>query len=126
MKPALKDAKGTNEKLKLLWSACGETDFLLERKIQLTSTLKLRGVNHEWRLTPGDHSWPGWRASLPSFLPASVLPLAMIRRASFLVACGMKARHSPPAFGAGCPGEPAVQHFDLVRIELAVPVLIQA
>lgn len=69
IQPALKDAEGTNAKLKLLWIACGENDFLLERNNQLISTLKARGIQHEWRLTPGDHSWPVWRNYLTEFAP---------------------------------------------------------
>jgi enterochelin esterase family protein len=26
-------------------------------------------VSHEWRLTPGDHSWPVWRDYLAEFAP---------------------------------------------------------
>ncbi len=66
---ALDDPKGTNSKLKLLWIACGEKDFLLERNEQLISTLKAKGIQHEWRLTPGDHSWPVWRDYLAEFAP---------------------------------------------------------
>lgn len=69
IKPALDDATGTNAQLKLLWIACGEKDFLLERNNQLIATLKARGVNHEWRLTPGDHSWPVWRDYLAEYAP---------------------------------------------------------
>jgi enterochelin esterase family protein len=69
IKPALDDAAGTNAKLKLLWIACGEKDFLLERNNLLITTLKARGVSHEWRLTPGDHSWPVWRDYLAEFVP---------------------------------------------------------
>lgn len=69
IKPALDDAAGTNAKLKLLWIACGEKDFLLERNNQLIATLKTRGIKHEWRLTPGDHSWPVWRDYLAEFAP---------------------------------------------------------
>jgi len=69
IKPALDDAAGTNAKLKLLWIACGEKDFLLERNHQLIATLKSRGVNHEWRETAGDHSWPVWRDYLAEFAP---------------------------------------------------------
>ena len=58
-----------NAKLKLLWIACGEKDFLLERNNQLITTLKERSVNHEWHLTPGDHSWPIWRDYLIEFAP---------------------------------------------------------
>jgi enterochelin esterase family protein len=66
---ALDDPTGTNAKLKLLWIACGEKDFLLERNEQLTTTLKAKGIQHEWRLTPGDHSWPVWRDYLAEFTP---------------------------------------------------------
>jgi enterochelin esterase family protein len=66
---ALDDAQGTNAKLKLLWIACGEKDFLLERNQQLVATLKAKGIQHEWRLTPGDHSWPVWRDYLAEFAP---------------------------------------------------------
>lgn len=66
---ALADASGTNGKLKLLWIACGEKDFLLERNRQLISTLKSHGVNHEWEQTAGDHSWPVWRKYLAEFAP---------------------------------------------------------
>lgn len=66
---ALDDPAGTNAKLKLLWIACGEKDFLLERNEQLTATLKAKGIQHEWRLTPGDHSWPIWRDYLAEFTP---------------------------------------------------------
>lgn len=69
IKPALDDASGTNAKLKLLWIACGEKDFLLERNHQLVETLKSRGVKHEWHETPGDHSWPVWRGYLADFAP---------------------------------------------------------
>jgi len=66
---ALDDPEGTNSKMKLLWIACGEKDFLLERNEQLISTLKTKGIQHEWRLTPGDHSWPVWRDYLAEFAP---------------------------------------------------------
>lgn len=69
IKAALDDAAGTNAKLRLLWIACGERDFLLQRNRQLIATLKARGVNHEWRETQGDHSWPVWRNYLAEFAP---------------------------------------------------------
>jgi len=65
----LENAAETNAKLKLLWIACGEKDFLLERNEQIVSTLKGKGVKHEWLLTPGDHSWPVWREYLSQFAP---------------------------------------------------------
>lgn len=69
IKPALDDATGTNAKLKLLWIACGEKDFLLDRNHQLIAKLKASGVHHEWQQTAGDHSWPVWRNYLTGFTP---------------------------------------------------------
>ncbi|MCP5559869.1 MAG: esterase [Verrucomicrobiaceae bacterium] len=69
IKTALDDAKGTNDRLKLLWIACGKEDFLLERNTQLIDTLKSRGIKHEWVLSEGGHSWPVWRSYLTEFVP---------------------------------------------------------
>lgn len=66
---ALDDSKTTNESLNLLWIACGKDDFLLERNEQFIGQLKEKGVEHEWFLTEGDHSWPVWRTYLADFLP---------------------------------------------------------
>ena len=65
----LADAAGTNSKLKLLWIACGKDDFLLERNNSLVAALKASGIQHEWQLTEGDHSWPVWRRYLVEFAP---------------------------------------------------------
>ncbi len=65
----LADAAGTNSKLKLLWIACGKDDFLLERNNSLVGALKASGIQHEWQLTEGDHSWPVWRRYLVEFAP---------------------------------------------------------
>jgi len=67
--PALDDAAGTNEKLKLLWIACGKKDFLLGENEKLTALLKEKSIRHEWHLTEGDHSWPIWRGYLADFAP---------------------------------------------------------
>jgi enterochelin esterase family protein len=67
--PALADAGATNEKLKLLWIACGKEDFLLEENEKLTALLKEKSIRHEWHLTEGDHSWPVWRGYLADFAP---------------------------------------------------------
>jgi len=66
---ALTDEAGTNEKLKLLWIACGRSDFLLDRNERFVALLKEKGLNHDWHLTDGDHSWPIWRGYLAEFLP---------------------------------------------------------
>lgn len=67
--PALADAAGTNQRLKLLWIACGKDDFLRERNEQFVARLKDAGVHHEWHLTEGAHSWPVWRGYLAEFVP---------------------------------------------------------
>jgi enterochelin esterase family protein len=68
------DAKGTNAKLRLLWIACGADDFLLPRNEEFVAKLKAGGVNHEWHLTNGNHSWPVWRGYLADFLPRLFRP----------------------------------------------------
>lgn len=65
----LNDTKGANEKLKLLWIACGKDDFLLQRNQEFISLLKEKNLNHEWRLTDGTHSWPVWRTYLGELAP---------------------------------------------------------
>ena len=69
IKPALDDPGATNAKLRLLWIACGEKDFLLDRNKHLIETLKTHGIQHEWQQTAGDHSWPVWRNYLADFAP---------------------------------------------------------
>ena len=67
--PVLADAAGTNQRLKLLWIGCGQDDFLRERNEQFVARLKDAGINHEWHLTEGAHSWPVWRRYLAEFVP---------------------------------------------------------
>lgn len=71
---ALDDKTGTNERLKLLWIACGREDFLLERNNRLIDALKEHGINHEWHLTDGSHAWPVWREYLCAFAPRLFQP----------------------------------------------------
>jgi enterochelin esterase-like enzyme len=66
---ALDDAAATNEKLKLLWIACGKDDFLLKRNEDFIAMLKDQGIEHEWHLTEGNHSWPVWRVYLADLAP---------------------------------------------------------
>lgn len=66
---ALGDSKAANKKLQLLWVACGKGDFLLQRNHDFIAALKEAGVNHQWLLTEGDHSWPVWRIYLADFAP---------------------------------------------------------
>jgi enterochelin esterase family protein len=69
VRAALDDPDGTNASLKLLWIACGKDDFLLDRNEELISALETQGIEHDWRLTEGDHSWPVWRQYLADFAP---------------------------------------------------------
>lgn len=69
LQPALEDAAGTNEKLRLLWIACGRDDFLLERNKALVAALEKSGIKHDWRLTDGSHAWPVWRGYLCDSAP---------------------------------------------------------
>jgi enterochelin esterase-like enzyme len=63
-----KNAEGA-KKLKLLWVGCGKDDFLLQRNNEFIALLKSKEINHEWRLTEGNHSWPVWRDYLAEFAP---------------------------------------------------------
>ena len=69
IKAALADPPATNEKLKLLWFACGRDDFLLKQNQSFDQLLTARGVRHEFKTTDGNHSWPVWRRHLVEFLP---------------------------------------------------------
>lgn len=71
---ALGDSAATNQKLKLLWIACGKDDFLLQRNEEFIALLKEKGVRHEWLRTEGNHSWPVWRGYLGDLLPRLFTP----------------------------------------------------
>lgn len=66
---AIGDPATTNQRLDLLWIACGKDDFLLNRNEQFIEQLKENKIDHEWYLTEGDHSWPVWRRYLADFIP---------------------------------------------------------
>jgi len=65
--PAL-DIKA-NEKLKLLWIACGTEDRLIDVNRNLRNWLKSKGVQHTPIETPGAHTWMVWRRNLAEFAP---------------------------------------------------------
>jgi enterochelin esterase-like enzyme len=69
LKPAIDSAKETNERLELLWIACGREDFLLDQNKAIVAALAKNGIHHEWRLTDGGHAWPVWRGYLADFAP---------------------------------------------------------
>ena len=66
---ALADAAGVNSRLKLLWIACGKEDFLFNANNAFDALLKEKGLNHEYEVTEGNHSWPIWRNYLATFVP---------------------------------------------------------
>lgn len=66
---ALADAKLTNDKLRLLWIACGKDDRLLEGNRALAELLKEKQVRHDFRETEGAHTWRVWRRYLSEFTP---------------------------------------------------------
>jgi hypothetical protein len=65
----LDDAAGTNRDLKLLWIACGKSDFLSKRNHEFNALLKEKGIRYEFIESAGDHSWPVWRRYLCDFAP---------------------------------------------------------
>ena len=66
---ALDGPEKINEQLKLLWIGCGKEDFLLSRNETFIDQLKKSGIEYEWHLTEGNHSWPVWRTYLAEFVP---------------------------------------------------------
>lgn len=69
IKNALDKPEITNRRLKLLWIACGRSDFLLKANQDFVSRLQAQGIRHEWVLTEGGHSWPVWRGYLAELAP---------------------------------------------------------
>ena len=63
------DPSAANQKLKLLWIACGKDDRLVEGARQLSELLKKSEIRHEFHETEGNHSWPVWRRYLADFAP---------------------------------------------------------
>jgi enterochelin esterase family protein len=66
---ALSDPTRTNQRLRLLWIACGKDDRLIEGSQQLSDLLKRKQIHHEFHATEGNHSWPVWRRYLAQFVP---------------------------------------------------------
>jgi len=58
-----------NEKLHLLWIACGTDDSLIELNRKFREWLKSKGVRHSDIETPGHHTWMLWRRNLAEFAP---------------------------------------------------------
>lgn len=60
------DAKA-NQKIRLLWIACGTEDHLIGLNRSLREWLKAKGVQHTDIETPGMHTWMVWRRNLAEF-----------------------------------------------------------
>jgi enterochelin esterase-like enzyme len=60
------DAK-TNEKLRVLWIACGTDDGLIALNRKARAWLDSKGVHNTGIETPGGHAWMVWRRNLADF-----------------------------------------------------------
>ena len=47
---------------------CGDDDYLFEDNSLLHIAFTKRGINHEYRVSDGAHTWTYWRESLPTVL----------------------------------------------------------
>ena len=56
-----------NDKLRLLWIACGTDDRLIEPNRKLREWLKTKGIRPTEIETPGAHIWMVWRRNLAEF-----------------------------------------------------------
>lgn len=65
--PTLDDK--VNQRLHLLWIACGTEDHLITVNRNLRAWLKEKGVKVTEIETPGMHSWMVWRRNLTEFAP---------------------------------------------------------
>jgi enterochelin esterase family protein len=65
----LKDARGTNERLKTLWIGCGRQDSLFNRSNNLSELLTKYQVKHIFKATDGVHNYTVWRKYLADYAP---------------------------------------------------------
>ena len=63
------DGTALNQKLKLLWFACGKEDGLVTANREFAAALTAKNVRHTYVETEGNHSWPVWRRYLADFAP---------------------------------------------------------
>lgn len=56
-----------NNKIRLLWIACGTDDQLITANRKLREWLTQKGVRHVDIETAGAHVWPVWRRNLAEF-----------------------------------------------------------
>ena len=67
--PLLSNPDNINNHCKLLWIACGKDDFLIDWSNDFTSALKEKGIDHEYHVTEGVHTWWVWHRYLRDFAP---------------------------------------------------------
>ncbi len=56
-----------NEKLRVLWIACGTEDRLIAPNRKFREWLTSKGIRHTDIETPGEHTWMVWRRNLSEF-----------------------------------------------------------
>jgi enterochelin esterase-like enzyme len=56
-----------NEKLRVLWIACGTDDGLIGLNRKVRAWLDSKGVHNTGIETPGGHAWMVWRRNLAEF-----------------------------------------------------------
>jgi enterochelin esterase-like enzyme len=56
-------------KLRLLWSSCGNQDGLMNISNRLHTTLDEKKIPHIWHVDAGGHTWPVWKNDLYLFAP---------------------------------------------------------
>jgi len=65
----LKDAAGTNAKLKVLWIGCGRQDSLFPRSQKLADVLEKDGVKRVFYPIDGVHNYTAWKKFLAQYAP---------------------------------------------------------
>lgn len=60
---------GANQRLRVLWIACGTEDGLINLNRKFREWLKSKGVKLTEIETPGRHTWMVWRRNLAEFAP---------------------------------------------------------
>ena len=63
------DPDSVNEKLQMLWIACGRLDRGFERVETMIADLTEAGIDHSFKATDGAHTWINWREYLVETLP---------------------------------------------------------
>ena len=58
-----------NQRLHLLWIACGTEDHLIGANREFRAWLASKGIQHVDIETPGAHTWMVWRRNLTEFAP---------------------------------------------------------